>query len=220
MTLRWQWLILVGLLALAAGLGVALQREAPARPLVSALWLENPRPLPPFELVSQSKGQFTNEQLEGRWTLLFMGFTACPDVCPTTLSDLARVYDTLRVELTEAPLQVVLMSVDPGRDSPDRLASYIRFFNPEFKAITGDHGQLYQLSQALGLVYQLVDNPNGDGSGEDYLVDHSADIVLINPDGELEAIFRPEGGVGEIRRVSMARLKADYPVITTYRGNE
>ncbi|GAA4894796.1 SCO family protein [Ferrimonas pelagia] len=213
MTLRWQWIILAGALALAAGVGVALQAPS-ERPLVSALWLQTPRPLVPFELSDHSTGRFTNAQLQGRWTLLFLGYTSCPDVCPTTMADLARAYNGLKNVMTSAPLQVVLMSVDPGRDSLDKLASYVRFFDPDFTAITGEHGQLYQLSQSLGLVYALVDNPNGDGSGEDYLVDHAADIVLINPDGELEAIFRPEGGVGEIRRVSMDRLTADYPVIT------
>ncbi|SHI02944.1 SCO family protein [Ferrimonas marina] len=214
MKLSWQWVILAGALALAAGVGLSLNGQADERPLVSALWYEQARPLPEVELKDHSGGVFTNKQFKGRWTLMFLGYTSCPDVCPTTMADLARAYPKLQVHLTKSPLQVVLMSVDPGRDSQQKLADYVGFFNPEFYAITGEHSQLYKLSQSLGLMYVLVDNPNPDGTGEDYLVDHSADIVLINPEGAVEAVFRPEGGVGEIRKVSMNRLMEDYPVIT------
>lgn len=203
-----QWIILLGLVALMAGLSFSLQDVAP-RPTVSALWLEQPRALPEFALTDHQGRPFDRARLEGRWSLIFVGYTSCPDVCPTTMSDLARVYPKLERSLGDDPVQVILLSVDPARDAPEKLGQYVEFFRPGFQAVTGDHAQLYPFTQSLGLVYALVDNPNG---GE-YLVDHSADLVLINPRGEIEAFFRPTGELGTLRKVSMAQLEHDLPVI-------
>ncbi|MBY5994033.1 SCO family protein [Ferrimonas balearica] len=210
-----QWIVLFGIVALVAGLSLGLQGPAP-RPQVSALWLEHPRPLPEFTLTDHRGERFDRSRLEGQWSLIFVGYTSCPDVCPTTMADLARVYPKLEASLEADAVQVVLLSVDPGRDSPEKLGQYVEFFRPGFQAVTGEHAQLYPFTQALGLVYALVDNPNG---GE-YLVDHSADLVLINPQGQVEAFFRPAGELGTIRKVSMAQVAADLPVIVdAYKGS-
>lgn len=208
MTLRGILLALLALIALSAGVWWSLQ--AKQRPEVEALWLQQPRPLAQVELQDQHEGGFGSEQLQGQWTLLFMGYTSCPDICPTTMADLARLYPTLAID----NLQVVMLSVDPQRDEPQRLQNYVRFFHPDFKAVTGEHSQLHPFSQSLGLVYALVDSPTG---GE-YMVDHSADIVLINPLGELEAIFRPQGELGQLRTVPMAQLARELPLITSFSG--
>lgn len=203
-----QWIVLLGLVALVAGLSLSLKGPAP-RPEVSALWLEQARPLPEFSLTDHNGQPFDRARLEGQWSLFFVGYTSCPDVCPTTMSDLARVYPKLEKRLGKKPVQVVLLSVDPGRDDPEKLGQYVEFFRPGFMAVTGEHAQLFPFTQSLGLVYALVDNPNG---GE-YLVDHSADLVLINPEGAIEAFFRPSGELGTLRKVSMAQLEQDLPVI-------
>ncbi len=203
-----QWIILLGLVALLAGVSLSMKGPAP-RPTVSALWLEQPRPLPEFALIDQQGQRFDRARLEGRWSLIFVGYTSCPDVCPTTMADLARVYPKLEQALGADPVQVILLSVDPARDPPEKLGQYVEFFRPGFLAVTGDHAQLYPFTQSLGLVYALVDNP----SGGEYLVDHSADLVLINPEGAIEAFFRPSGELGTLRKVSMAQLEQDLPVI-------
>ncbi|TKB47661.1 SCO family protein [Ferrimonas sediminicola] len=180
-------------------------------PQVAALWLPESRPLALFELTDDRGRAFNNVSLQGQWTLLFMGYTSCPDVCPGTLARLASAYPQLARSL---PLQVVLLSVDPRRDSTERLHQYVTYFNSEFRAVTGTHDQLYALSRSLGLVYAMAESDGADG----YSVDHSADIALINPRGELEALFRPQGGVGELRLVSMRHIIDDLPKIAAFSG--
>ena len=122
---------------LAAGLGAAVAHysrlpEAPER----ALLLNSPRALPAFELVDQNGNPFGPARLSGRWTFVFFGFTHCPDVCPTTLFTLNEVVRQLE-DLPEDQRPAVLMvSVDPNRDTPDKLASYVPYFNPDFLGLT------------------------------------------------------------------------------------
>ena len=131
---------------------------------------------------------FTNADLKGKWTLFFIGYTFCPDICPTTLSHLDHVYP----KLTGKPyrnIQVVFVSVDPNRDKAEKLAEYVHYFNSEFIGVTSTHKQLWPFVQNLGLIYSIVD----EGIDEPYyLVDHSASIVLINPKGEHHASFQAE----------------------------
>ncbi|QIZ78395.1 SCO family protein [Ferrimonas lipolytica] len=212
MNLRTLLVLLAAIGALIVGVWVSWQQsqQIQPRPQVSALWLQQPRSLAAVTLTDNNGQPFGQQQLAGKWTLMFVGYTSCPDVCPTTMSDLARLYP----RVAQLDLQVVLLSVDPQRDQPSKLNSYVQFFNPNFKAVTGPHTELYPFTQSLGLVYALVDSP----SGSDYLVDHSADIVLINPQGQLEAIFRPQGELGQVRTVSMQDLAQDLPNITAYVG--
>ncbi|WP_028116465.1 SCO family protein [Ferrimonas senticii] len=209
MNLRTLLLVSAALIALLAGIGIAVLGQQ--RPSVEALWLKQPRPLVEVTLQDQLREPFGQAQLQGKWTLLFIGYTSCPDICPTTMADLARLYPKLAMD----NLQVVMLSADPVRDTPDRLDEYIYHFEPSFKGVTGEHSQLYPFTQSLGLVYALVDSP----TGGDYLVDHSADIVLINPQGQLEAIFRPQDlGPGQLRTVSMAQIERELPKIVDYQS--
>ncbi|MGL6122745.1 MAG: SCO family protein, partial [Shewanella sp.] len=136
--------------------------------------------LTPFELVDQHNQAFTNASLQGKWSLFFIGFTFCPDICPTTLNKLAAAYPDLN---KIAPLQVVFLSVDPQRDTQDKLLTYINFFNKEFKAVTGKQTQIFPLTRSLGMAYAMV------GEGENYQVDHSAGYVLVSPQGTRIAVF-------------------------------
>ncbi|WP_372880800.1 SCO family protein [Psychromonas sp.] len=142
---------------------------------------------------------FTNNELKDKWTLFFIGYTFCPDICPTTLSQLDRVYS----KLTAAPyrnIQIVFVSVDPNRDKAEQLAEYVHYFNSEFIGVTSTHKQLWPFVQNLGLIYSIVDQ----GVGEPYyLVDHSASIVLINPKGEHHASFQSEMNDDGIFNVKM-----------------
>ncbi|MFT5559799.1 MAG: protein SCO1/2 [Psychromonas sp.] len=136
---------------------------------------------------------FTNQDLQGKWTLFFIGYTFCPDICPTTLAHLDSVYP----KLTAQPyndIQIVFVSVDPNRDKAEKLAEYVHYFNSEFIGVTSTHKELWPFVQNLGLIYSIVDQGVADPY---YLVDHSASIVLINPAGEHHASFQatinPEG---------------------------
>jgi protein SCO1/2 len=119
------------------------------------------------------------QNLEGKWSLVFFGYTYCPDVCPTTLAELNRVAS----KVTSDQLQVVLVSVDPERDTPEQLKTYIEYFNPKFQAWSGDTNSIEVLARQLHIFFQK--QPYGDS----YLMDHSSQVVLVNPQGEYEGFF-------------------------------
>jgi protein SCO1/2 len=115
---------------------------------------------------------------------VFFGFTHCPDVCPTTLAMLAQVEKKLAEAPTAAAPQVVLVSVDPERDTPEKLAQYVKYFSPSFTGVTGPVAAIDEFTRTLGIPVARTPLPNGD-----YTVDHSAAILLFDPDGAMHALF-------------------------------
>lgn len=148
------------------------------------LLLPRERAIPALQLVDQDGQAFDTHDLHGRWHLLFLGFTACPDVCPTTLSDLRRLLGRLQPEVRER-VQVVLVSVDPARDTPERLKQYLAYYRSGFKGLTGELSELTKLSKALGLPFVPANQTDGD-----YSVSHSGNIALVAPDGSLRGHIR------------------------------
>ena len=102
-----------------------------------------------------------------------------------------------------------MVSVDPMRDKPEKLSQYINYFNDEFIAVTADHGVLYPFARNLGMMYSIADDP----SQENYFVDHSASVVLINPEGDIAAIFKPDHALGELPIVDGEELASDFAKI-------
>ncbi|SQH74734.1 SCO1/SenC family protein [Shewanella benthica] len=180
--------------------------------LVSSFVFPIAKPLAPFSLTDQYGNAFTNSQLNDKWSLFFIGYTSCPDVCPTTMGKLTAAYPKL---LENADLQVIFLSVDPQRDTQAKLLSYMNFFNPEFIAITGEHAQLFPLTRELGFVYAMI------GEEEDYLVNHSASMALISPDGNKVAIIKPKSSVpGKLPLISNKNLIADIQtIIANYKAD-
>lgn len=175
--------IFAGLAALSAGvLASLLLRPDALEEYKSATVLNAPRAVPPARLVNENGEAITVDALRGQWHLVFAGFTSCPDVCPTTLHLLNRVVEPLG---PDAPLRVLLLSVDPERDTPPRMKSYLAAFNPRFGGLTGDPAQLQTLRSGLGLLATQV--PQGAG----YTVDHSSSLVLLNPDAQVVAYLSP-----------------------------
>jgi len=172
----------------------------------NALILAKPRiTLNEFAFEKAGKVAFTNESLKGKWTLLFAGYTFCPDVCPTTLADLDRIYPSLTND-NDITTQVVFVSVDPNRDKAEQLADYVHYFNKNFIGVTSTHQQLWPFVTQLGLIYGIVEA----GDTEDfYLVDHSASIVLINPEGKLHATFKSVPNKQGINSVDMDLMAKD-----------
>ncbi|HEY6643587.1 SCO family protein [Povalibacter sp.] len=178
----------VAIVAIASGMLLARSILNPRGPvqlgLAQATLLEPARPLPAFSLVDQDNATFDDARLKNRWSLLFFGFTHCPDVCPTTLGVLAQSEKSL-ADLPEAERpQIVLVSVDPKRDTPAQLASYVKFFSPSFTGVTGSQEDIDAFTRALGVPVAISPLPNGD-----YTVDHSAAIFLVNPQGQLRALI-------------------------------
>ncbi|WP_018691364.1 SCO family protein [Algicola sagamiensis] len=202
-------LLIISLLAFGSGV-FAWKYQSPSRHDVKALWYEAPRVMQPFLLEQSGGGTFTEKSLEGKWSLIFLGFTSCPDVCPTTMSKLAGIYPAI-TEATSIESQIVMVSVDPRRDSVEKLSQYVQYFNPKFIGATGKHKTLYPFTRQLGLMYVMVDDEHAEGS---YSVDHSASIVLINPKAEVEAIFKPAFIKGKIPTVDEQQLVKDFTIIS------
>jgi protein SCO1/2 len=195
--------LVVLVLALAAGVGFWLgQRHLTAAPpggpeLRQALLYPAPRVLPDFALTRPDGRPLTVADWRGRWNLVFIGFTHCPDICPTTLATLREVEAAF--DPAEAP-QVTFVSVDPERDEAEQLATYAGFFSPRFIAATGDHEALVPFTRSLGMVYMSAPQAEGD-----YSVDHSASIAIVDPEGRLVGMFRPPHSrdvmVSDLRRL-------------------
>lgn len=149
-----------------------------------AVKLERPRTLDNFELLADSGEPFYTREFSGRWTLVFFGFTHCPDICPTTLSTLNRFYQTLDQD-TRADTDILLVSVDPKRDTPERLRDYVRRFNADFRGITGEFLDLKRFANQLNVPFNKVPLENGN-----YAVDHGSQAVLINPRGDYHGFFK------------------------------
>jgi len=193
-----------GIIAAIVGVLVFQQMSKLPQP-EHALYYQQPRAIKAFELTKHDGQPFGKQQLVGRWSLVFFGYTSCPDVCPTTLQNLGFIYDDLQAIADNS--QVLLVSVDPQRDNLNKLSQYIAYFNPEFVALRAGHDVLFPFARNLGLMYAIS------GEGDDYLVDHSASLVLINPDGDIAAIFKPEQAVGKVPSIDSDKLLSDYQKI-------
>lgn len=198
--------IIIALVALATGALLFNQLSQNTLPEY-ALYYQKARQIKPFSLVSHQNKAFENEQLKGKWSWLFLGYTSCPDVCPTTLQELNFVYDELK-EIS-SNTQVILVSIDPKRDTTEKLASYIKYFNKEFIALTAGHEVLFPFARNLGLMYAINDELNG----KPYTVDHSAAMILINPKGNIAAIFQPDQELGKVPTIEGVKLVSDFTKI-------
>lgn len=165
-----------------------------------AISYEEPRQIKDFELVAHSGDAFTKEDLKGQWTLLFFGFAHCDSFCPATLALLNTIHGQLESDIREQT-QVVMVSVDPARDTPEVLAEYVPRFNPEFLGVTGDFLPIKLLADQFYVGFRKSTDEGHHG----YAVDHGEQIVLINPKGEYHGFFKPPHTLG--------RLKATYQSI-------
>lgn len=192
-TSAWILLITVALLSLGAGAWFAQNRapDTATLPLpqdLAATVLPNPRPLPAFALVDHHNRPFTPDSLKGHWTFLFFGYTRCPDICPTTLG----VLDAVDRQLAATPhlrehTQTVFVSVDPERDPTEHLARFVPYFNQDFIGATGAPEQIQALTKALGVMYMR--SPAKDQDPNHYWIDHTAAILLIDPEARFHALF-------------------------------
>lgn len=164
---------------------------------------ENPRLLPGFSLVDETGATLTPDSLKGQWNLLFFGFTYCPDICPTTLAQLKLFYQELEPEV-QANTQVWLVSVDPARDTPEQLDSYLEFFHPAFRGMTGDFLEIHRFATALNIPFAKVP-----GGGDNYMVDHSANVALVNPQGHSMGFFKAPLDISKMQR-SFLTIREHY----------
>ena len=135
----------------------------------------------PFQLVDQNGKQFTDADLKGKWHLVFFGYTHCPDICPTTLNELSLAFDKLTTE-QRAYVGVVFISVDPERDTPKILKSYLESFDAPVVGLTGSAAEVMQAAQDYRVYYAKHPLPGGD-----YEMDHSALIYVMDPQGRFNS---------------------------------
>jgi protein SCO1/2 len=162
--------------------------KQPPLPEIHGIYLQKPEFVMPFALTQTDGTPFTDQNLLGHWSLIFFGFTYCPDICPTTLALLNNVSEGLKqAQPALPPLKIVFISVDPERDNLAQLDKYIHYFNPEFTAATGHNAQLELLTKQLGVVFAKIETDPK--RPDEYLMEHSTSMALINPQGGIQAIF-------------------------------
>jgi protein SCO1/2 len=150
--------------------------------------LPESKPLTAFALTDHNGHPFDLARLRGKWTFLFFGYTYCPDVCPTTLAELARAHTKIAKHGgTGFDTQFVFVSVDPNRDTPAKLKQYVGYFDPSFVGVTGADPQIANLAGQLGARYEVQVKPGSDL----YPVYHTPAIYLVDPKARFHAIFRP-----------------------------
>jgi protein SCO1/2 len=149
-----------------------------------AVVLDKPRIFGDFELVDHRGETFNISRMQDIWTIVFFGFTHCPDICPTTLAMLNDTYSKLK-DSEKDRLQIVMISLDSERDTVEKMAEYVPYFNSSFIGVTGDKYVISRLAAELFIAYNRV--PLGD---DDYTMDHSTQLILINPKGHYHGFFK------------------------------
>jgi protein SCO1/2 len=187
-------ILFILLAALAGGLGLVLAQRLfspapvvqPPLALKTVRLIEPARTIADFQLTRSDGSALTSAQLRGHWTLVFIGFTHCPDVCPTTLASLAKAQKAWQSVPEPNRPRLLFVSIDPDRDTPKALGDYAHYFHPDTIAATANEPALGEFAKALGLVYMKVPQANGD-----YDMDHSATLVLLDPQGRQAGLVRP-----------------------------
>lgn len=168
----------------AAGLLLGGCFSPPAVP-VQATILPSPAPLSDFVMMDQDGDVFDRDSLRGRWSMVFFGFTHCPDICPVTLQQLSVARRQMADADPDAVLpDIVFVSVDPGRDTVAILSQYVRAFGDDVIGIRGDPAELEKLARTFGIYYHVAA-----AEGDAYAVEHSAAVVVVNDNAEFHAVF-------------------------------
>jgi len=215
MTFRFNesWVIAALLVAGLVG-GFALNRhlatpgaDGPPPDIEGLLW-PNPPAVTPFSLEDKTGEPFTREDFEGRWSLVFFGFTHCPDVCPTTLRELDMALEPYEPKNTRP--EVVFVSVDPRRDDVEAVRRYVEFFDPAFQGVTGTPEAIARFTRDLGVI-AVAGEPDANGN---YNVDHTASILVVGPLGHVVGLLSAPHRAADIRR----RFEAIRDFVEDVRG--
>jgi protein SCO1/2 len=181
-------ILIVALISLIFGFGVSwMVYDSQPVKLEAGLWFgEQAKTLPEFELIDHNGQILSKARFRDRWSLIFFGYTHCPDVCPTTLQDLSDMMKAIQHDEVRQALQVVFVSIDPDRDSAEILKKYVQYFNPDFIGATAALPEIDRLTDAIGIMHSR------EKTSEDqvvYGVSHSASVLLLNPLAEFAGLF-------------------------------
>ena len=199
-TIRSTVLLCLGFITIVVGMFVISVTRTPQLSdeqlrAAGVFLLPQPRALAGFHLQDQFGENFALENLENKWTFIFFGFTNCPDICPTSMAELGRAERALHNagDMAAQPLQGVLVSVDPDHDTPDRLGKYAEAFSPRFLGVSGQRESLVALTQQVNVAFAKVPMPmsrQAPDSVPGYTVDHTGNLVIINPRGHYHGFIK------------------------------
>jgi len=178
--------IFVAVIALGVGLLYQQKHKKTYDPTqLSATVLSQPRVVASFSLTDNEGKPFNNKSLEGHWSMLFFGFTNCPQLCPTTMAELNQMYLQLQSDKISVLPQVTMVTIDPERDTRQKLNDYVKQFNTTFKGAFGSQSAIDGLTKQLGVVYMKTQNKQD----KNYDINHTGTVMLFNPQGKLSAFF-------------------------------
>ena len=179
-------MVILAVLAAGSGFYISLkqsqnkqQPDFGSLPNIEGLFWPNPKQIYDFNTLDQTGHSFGLEQIKGKWSFIFFGYTHCPDICPITMAVMNESYKQLSAEHND--LQIIFVSVDPERDTTEKLAQYVAYFNDDFIGLGGDTEKVNSLTKQIGVAYYL----NNEEQKEGYLVDHSASIFVFDPKARL-----------------------------------
>ena len=189
-TVTLLFLVAAGVMALtiynvwaASQYGPGGNTEAPEVQAEKVYLYDEPRPINAFSLTDEQGEPVDESMLRGQWTLAFLGFTNCPDICPTTMATLARANERISDRATDP--RFLMISADPERDTPEALSRYVTFFGDDFRGLTGDKETLRQLASDLNATFNHRENADGEA-----VVEHSAHLAIISPNGRLAGLIQ------------------------------
>ncbi|MBE9567403.1 MAG: SCO family protein [Proteobacteria bacterium] len=184
--------IVTAVIALSAGVWFGLDnygaKNVPVTKIQGVI-LSTAKTIDDFDLIDNKNRKFKLENLKNKWSIMFFGYTHCPDVCPmtlTTLQQLSKLFT--RENLT--PPQVILVTVDPQRDTPEVLDEYVGYFDKDFVAATGDLSEVQKLASELGIYFKKAAGASGDVDADDYAMDHTTSFIVFNPQAEVAAYLK------------------------------
>ena len=195
-------LILLGIIILLLGLWLITSQKnsGPIIPEEVGFVYSPPRQIGNFQLIDFDSNVINENRFTGKWWLVYFGFTFCPDACPLALSDMKKIKASFDEKINQNT-NFVFISVDPDRDTPQRLKEYVNYYDPEFFAATGEAEELQKLATKMGVAFVVPEAPED----ENYVVGHSTFMLLVNPLTELVAIFRvphdPENVAEGVERI-------------------
>jgi protein SCO1/2 len=184
-------------LALVAGIGLAVLLVVVVLPrfrphVFSGTVIQSQTPAPTVDLVTSTGERASLSDFEDQVVVIYFGYTFCPDVCPTTLSTIKKAMDKLGGASDD--VQVIMVSVDPARDSPELLGEYLGFFDPRFLGMTGTEAEVAEVATVYGVFFQAEEGTEDTG----YLVSHTANLMVVDRDGHLKLIIPPDATADQI----------------------
>lgn len=212
--------IIVAIIAVTAGIWLGQNtdsEEVLKPPVIQGAIYPRAKILNEFEIVNHLSQRITKEDFKNHWSLIFVGYTHCPDICPTTMAVMTQVAEYMR-EQEMSPPQVVFLSIDPQRDTVKLLKQYVEYFDQNFVGLTGTEQQVKDLSIQLNAVYRKAPGASGKMTDDDYLMDHSSALMLVNPDGNLQSILTAPHLPGIIIE-SIIQSQAYYDVLSESAGS-